>query len=70
LSCRSRCAISSVSCLAPNSISLRLGRIEVTVASRVRVEEGAHGPRLVADPADPLTTDQVRRIIERGRPAL
>jgi bifunctional DNA-binding transcriptional regulator/antitoxin component of YhaV-PrlF toxin-antitoxin module len=45
------------------------GRLDVTVASRVRVEEAPHGLRLVADPADPLTTE-VRGVIERGRSAL
>jgi AbrB family looped-hinge helix DNA binding protein len=43
------------------------GRLEVTIASRVRVEDGAHGPRLEADAADPLTADEVRELLERGR---
>jgi AbrB family looped-hinge helix DNA binding protein len=43
------------------------GHLEVAVPSRVRVEEGSHGARLVADAAGPLTSDQVRELIERGR---
>jgi hypothetical protein len=39
----------------------------VTIPSRVRVEDGAHGPRLEADAADPLTADEVREFLERGR---
>jgi bifunctional DNA-binding transcriptional regulator/antitoxin component of YhaV-PrlF toxin-antitoxin module len=43
------------------------GRLEVTVPSRVRVEETPRGPRLVADGAARLDTDDVRDLIERGR---
>jgi AbrB family looped-hinge helix DNA binding protein len=43
------------------------GRLEVTVPSRVRVEEGPHGVRLAAEPADSLTAEQVRELLERGR---
>ena len=44
------------------------GRLEVRVPSRVRVEDGPHGPRFVSD-ADvpPLTVEQVRELMERGR---
>jgi len=43
------------------------GRLEVAIASRVRVEEGPHGLRLAADEAGRLTSDQVRDVLERGR---
>jgi AbrB family looped-hinge helix DNA binding protein len=43
------------------------GRLEVAVPSRVRVEDGPHGPRFAADAAEPLTAAQVRELIERGR---
>jgi AbrB family looped-hinge helix DNA binding protein len=43
------------------------GRLEVAVPSRVRLEEGPHGLRLTADPADRLTAEQVRELMERGR---
>jgi AbrB family looped-hinge helix DNA binding protein len=43
------------------------GRLEVAVPSRVRVEEGPHGPRLAADETDSLTTAEVRELMERGR---
>jgi AbrB family looped-hinge helix DNA binding protein len=43
------------------------GRLQVAVPSRVRVEEGPYGPRIVAEDADPLTTEQVREVVERGR---
>jgi len=43
------------------------GRLEVTVPSRVRVEEGPHGIRFVAQGEERLTGDQVRQLIERGR---
>jgi AbrB family looped-hinge helix DNA binding protein len=43
------------------------GRLEVTVPSRVRVEEGPHGLRLAADQADSLTAEQVRELMEQGR---
>jgi hypothetical protein len=39
----------------------------VRVPSRVRIEDGPHGLHFVADDADPLTTEQVRELIERGR---
>lgn len=43
------------------------GRLEIAIPSRVRMEESAHGPRFVADDAEPLTDDEVRQLIERGR---
>ena len=43
------------------------GRLEVSVPSRVRVEEGPRGPRLVADGAEPLTAADVRALLERSR---
>lgn len=43
------------------------GRLEVTVPSRVRVEEGPHGVRFAADEATLLTTAAVRELMERGR---
>lgn len=43
------------------------GRVEITIPSRVRVDEGRYGPRLVADDAETLTSDAVRTILERGR---
>jgi AbrB family looped-hinge helix DNA binding protein len=43
------------------------GRLEVTVPSRVRVEQGPHGVRFAADTDETLTADQVRALMERGR---
>jgi AbrB family looped-hinge helix DNA binding protein len=43
------------------------GALEVRAPSRVRIEDGPHGLHFVADDADPLTTEQVRELIERGR---
>ena len=43
------------------------GALEVRVPSRVRVEEGQHGLRFVADAADQLTDEQVRDLIEKSR---
>jgi len=43
------------------------GHLRVTVPSRVRVEEGPHGLRLVADGAASMTAEQVRDILERSR---
>jgi AbrB family looped-hinge helix DNA binding protein len=43
------------------------GRLEVVVPSRVRVEEGAHGVRFVAEGALPLTAAQVRELMEQAR---
>jgi AbrB family looped-hinge helix DNA binding protein len=44
------------------------GRLEALVPSRVRVEQGPHGVRFTADASTPLSTDQVRALIQRGRP--
>jgi len=43
------------------------GRLEVSVPSRVRVEEGAYGVRFAAEDSVRLTSEQVRDLIERGR---
>ena len=43
------------------------GRLEIVVPSRVRVEQGPHGPRFAGDAGDLLTADQVRSLMERGR---
>lgn len=43
------------------------GRLEVSVPSRVRLDEGPRGLRFVAGSADVLTAEQVRELIERGR---
>lgn len=43
------------------------GRLEVAAPSRVRVEDGPHGPRFIAAGADRLSADEVRRIVERSR---
>jgi AbrB family looped-hinge helix DNA binding protein len=39
------------------------GRLEVGIPSRVRVED----ERFVADDAEPLTAEQVRELVDRGR---
>ena len=41
--------------------------LEVAVPSRVRVEEGPHGVRFVADAADSLSAEDVRELLERSR---
>lgn len=43
------------------------GRLEVRAPSRVRVEETPEGPVFVADDAPPLSAEDVRRELERGR---
>jgi AbrB family looped-hinge helix DNA binding protein len=43
------------------------GRLEVVVPSRVEVEDGEHGVRFTAEGAQPLSAEQVRSIVERGR---
>ncbi len=43
------------------------GHLEVAVPSRVRVEEGPHGVRFVADADERLDAGQVRELMERGR---
>lgn len=43
------------------------GRLEIAVPSRVRVEQGPRGVRFAADAGDCVSTEEVRRLIERGR---
>ena len=43
------------------------GALEVRVPSRVRVEDGPHGPHFVADGADQITDARVRELIEKSR---
>jgi AbrB family looped-hinge helix DNA binding protein len=43
------------------------GRLEVSVPSRVRLEDGPNGVRFVADAAAPLSAERVRELMERGR---
>ena len=43
------------------------GRLEVSVPSRVRVDQGPHGVRFTADTTESLTAAQVRALMERGR---
>lgn len=43
------------------------GRLEVAIPSRVRVEDGPHGVRFAADASEPLSAEQVRALMERGR---
>lgn len=43
------------------------GRLEVSIPSRVAVEQGPHGVRFAADASDRITAEQVRDIMERGR---
>ena len=43
------------------------GALEVRVPSRIRVEDGPHGLRFVADDAVELTDEQVREFIEKSR---
>jgi AbrB family looped-hinge helix DNA binding protein len=43
------------------------GALEVRVPSRVRIEDGPHGLHFVADDADQLTDEQVRKLIEKSR---
>jgi AbrB family looped-hinge helix DNA binding protein len=43
------------------------GRLEASVPSRVRVEQGPHGVRFAAAPEDVLTAEDVRALMERGR---
>jgi AbrB family looped-hinge helix DNA binding protein len=41
--------------------------LEVAVPSRVRVEEGPHGVRFVAEDAGSLSAEDVRELLERSR---
>lgn len=43
------------------------GHLEVSVPSRVRIENGPHGVRFAADAGDELSVEQVRELMERGR---
>jgi AbrB family looped-hinge helix DNA binding protein len=43
------------------------GRLEVVVPSRVRLEDGPHGVRFVADAAAPLSAAEVRELMEQSR---
>ena len=43
------------------------GALEVRVPSRVRIDDGPHGLRFVADGADELTDEQVRELVEMSR---
>ena len=43
------------------------GRLEVSVPSRVRVENGPHGVRFVADASQRLDASAVRDVMERAR---
>lgn len=43
------------------------GHLEVSIPSRVRAEEGAHGVRFVADTEARLNAEKVRELMERGR---
>ena len=43
------------------------GHLEVAVPSRVRVEDGPHGVRFVADTDERLDAAQIRELMERGR---
>lgn len=44
------------------------GHLTVSIPSRVRVDEGPHGLRFVADAREGLSAHQVRELMERGRP--
>jgi len=41
--------------------------LELSVPSRVRIEDGPNGPRFTADTDQRLTAEQVRDLMERGR---
>ena len=43
------------------------GHLEISVPSRVRVEDGPHGVRFAADARDSLSAEQVRQLMERSR---
>jgi len=44
------------------------GRLEVSVPSRVRLEEGPHGVRFAVDGDEPpLSAERVRQLMEEGR---
>jgi hypothetical protein len=41
--------------------------LELSIPSRVRIEDGPYGPRFAAGGDDRLTAEQVREIVVRGR---
>lgn len=43
------------------------GRLQISIPSRVRIEDGPHGKRFAAGATDVLTAEQVRDLVERGR---
>lgn len=43
------------------------GHLEVAIPSRVRLDEGPHGVRFVADTDERLNAEQVRELMDRGR---
>ena len=48
-----------------SSLAAVNGALEVRVPSRVRIEDGPHGPHFAADGADELTDEHVRELIEK-----
>jgi len=42
-------------------------RLEVTIPSRVRLDEGPHGVRFAAEADERLSAERVRELMERGR---
>lgn len=43
------------------------GRIEISIPSRVEVRQTARGPVFSSPGAEPLTTEQVRELIDQDR---
>lgn len=43
------------------------GHLEVAIPSLVRVDDGPHGVRFVAETDERLDAEQVRELMERGR---
>jgi AbrB family looped-hinge helix DNA binding protein len=43
------------------------GRLEVSIPSRVRVEDGPHGTRFTADTDEQLSAERVRDLMEETR---
>src|SRR5437588_25990 len=43
------------------------GRLEVAVPTRVRLDDGPHGPRFTAEADEKLSAQQVRALMESGR---
>lgn len=52
-----------------SELELRIvdGHLEVAIPSRVRVDDGPHGVRFVAETDQRLDAAQVRDLMERGR---